>query len=148
MIHSPKISPWESSSEVKQWSQCFEQISWGPDEEIFWISTSIAVLCSRTRTCWCCSAACFAVFCVFRKKSNNLAGKLFVWPSGKLFKALWSLFYLARRLPWRDFWWMDHRSSSISTGCVSGDGTKYLQNCFVYLSSRHVAGFLVLSFVF
>ena len=59
----------------------------GPHEEILCISTRIAVLCSRTRNCWCSSGACFAVFCVLKKNQRIYQEKLFVWPSGKLFKA-------------------------------------------------------------
>ena len=95
------------------------------------------------------SGACYAVFWCFFLNQRIYQEKLLA--SGlreNCSKASWILFYLARRLPWRDFWWMDHRSWwTVLIWRWYEVRSKYLQNSFVYLSSRHVAGFwrLVLS---
>ena len=113
----------------------------GPHEEIFWISTRIAVLCSRTRNCWCSSGACFAVFYVIKKIKEFIRKNSSSGPRENCLKHREHCFTLLE----------DSRGEIFGEWIIDLDGlciwrwyevhSKYLQNSFVYLSSRHVAGF-------
>ena len=141
MIHSPKIALRVHLLDAMKTGTSSTVANGGPHKEIFWISTRIAVLCSRTRNCWCSSGACFAVFYVIKKIKEFIRKNSSSGPRENCLKHREHCFTLLE----------DSRGEIFGEWIIDLDGlciwrwyevhSKYLQNSFVYLSSRHVAGF-------
>ena len=141
------LSPFAKNSTTSAFALCnkdrriFYSIKRRARQRDFLNIDSYCSLCSRTRSCRCSSGACFTVFCDFRKNQRIYQEKLFVWPSGKLLKHREYCFTLLE----------DSRGEIFGEWIIDLDGlciwrwyevhSRYLQNSFVYLSSRHVAGF-------